>query len=187
MEVLPIWEVSTDEEGVLTVRGEALAQGYAVQEAGKWRWEPISAETGLLTRDRVSVWQEGTRRFLRFVGREADTVKILGELVALGPIQEQLDTLRLQLGLTGSDAVVCDVADARQESRLVLVVSQMRTSDAERLQQGLNETLRPFERIHETRVLSSFRAASWAKRLNRRTQGDALRPTSLWEQHHPAA
>jgi acyl-coenzyme A synthetase/AMP-(fatty) acid ligase len=77
-------------------------------------------------------------------------------LVALGPIQEQLDVLRLQLGLTGSDAAVCDVADARQESRLVLVVSQMRTSDAERLQQGLNETLRPFERIHETRVLSSI-------------------------------
>jgi O-succinylbenzoic acid--CoA ligase len=156
MEVLPIWEVSTDEEGVLSVRGEALAQGYAVQEAGKWRWEPIAPEAGLLTRDRVSVWQEGTRRFLRFVGREANTVKILGELVALGPIQEQLDTLRLQLGLTGSDAAVCDVADARQESRLVLVVSQMRTSDAERLQQGLNETLRPFERIHETRVLSSI-------------------------------
>ncbi|HRH96676.1 MAG TPA: AMP-binding protein, partial [Prosthecobacter sp.] len=91
MEVLPIWEVSTDEEGVLSVRGEALAQGYAVQEAGKWRWEPIAPEAGLRTRDRVSVWQEGTRRFLRFVGREANTVKILGELVALGPIQEQLD------------------------------------------------------------------------------------------------
>ncbi|HRH95929.1 MAG TPA: hypothetical protein PLB55_08350, partial [Prosthecobacter sp.] len=51
---------------------------------------------------------------------------------------------------------VLDVEDARQESRLVLVVSQMRTSVAERLQQGLNETLRPFERINETRVLPSI-------------------------------
>lgn len=156
MQVLPIWEVSTDEDGVLSVRGEALAQGYAVQEAGKWRWEPIAPKAGLRTRDRVSVWQEGARRFLRFAGREANTLKILGELVALGPIQEQLNVLRLQLGLTGGDAAVCDVADARQESRLVLVVSQMHTSDAERLQQGLNKTLRPFERIHETRVLSSI-------------------------------
>lgn len=147
LEVLPIWDLSTDDEGVLTVRGEALAKGYAVQENGKWRWEPISAETGLRTRDRVSLHHDGARRFLRFMGRESGTVKILGELVALGPIQEQLETVRLKLGLHQGDAVVCDVADARKESSLVLAVSQMSETDAERLQKGLNETLRPYERI----------------------------------------
>ncbi len=147
MEVLPIWDLSTDDDGVLTVRGEALAKGYAVQENDQCRWEPISAEAGLRTRDRVSLHQDGTRRFLRFMGRESGIVKILGELVALGPIQEQLEAVRLKLGLHQGDAVVCDVADARKESSLVLAVSQMSETDAERLQKGLNETLRPYERI----------------------------------------
>lgn len=156
MEVLPIWDLSTDDEGVLTVRGEALAKGYAMQENGKWCWEPISAEAGLRTRDRVSLHHDSAWRFLRFMGRESGTVKILGELVALGPIQEQLEAVRLKLGLHQGDAVVCDVADARKESSLVLVVSQVSETDAERLQKGLNETLRPYERIAMRRSVTSI-------------------------------
>lgn len=156
MDVLPIWDLSTDDDGVLTVRGEALAKGYALQENGKWRWEPISAETGLRTRDRVSLHHDGARCFLRFMGRESGIVKILGELVALGPIQEQLEAVRLKLGLHQGDAVVCDVADARKESTLVLAVSQMSETDAERLQKGLNETLRPYERIAMRRSVTSI-------------------------------
>jgi O-succinylbenzoic acid--CoA ligase len=156
MEVLPIWDLSTDDEGVLTVRGEALAKGYALQENGKWRWEPISAEAGLHTRDCVSLHHEGARRFLRFVGRESGIVKILGELVALGPIQERIEALRLHSGLTHGDAAVCDLADARAEARLVLAVSQINEEDCERLQNGLNETLRPFEQILDIRHLKAI-------------------------------
>ncbi|WP_461785730.1 AMP-binding protein [Prosthecobacter sp.] len=156
MEVLPIWDLSTDDAGVLTVRGDALAKGYAVQENGKWRWEPISVEAGLRTRDRVSLHHDGTQRFLRFVGRESGIVKILGELVALGPIQERIDSIRLKLLLHFGDAAVCDVSDVRKESRLVLVVSQMSEMDAVRLQKGLNETLRPFERVEVIRTLNSI-------------------------------
>lgn len=151
LEVLPIWTVQTDAEGVLTVRGEALAKGYAVFDGGTWRWDAIGAKTGLRTRDRVSVWQEGRQQFLRFVGREANTIKILGELVSLGPIQQRLEALRMELGLHSGDAVICDVPDARKEARLVLVVSQIDASDAVRLQKGLNATLRPFEIVDEIR------------------------------------
>lgn len=151
MEVLPIWNVSTDEDEVLTVRGEALAKGYAVLEDGKWRWEEISAEEGLRTRDRVKISKEGARQFLRFVGREANTTKILGELVTLGPIQERIDTLRMKLGIHAGEAVICDVPDARKEATLVLVVSGMSDANAERLRKGLNETLRPFECVEEVR------------------------------------
>ena len=153
MDMLPIWDLKTDDAGVLTVRGDALAKGYAMQENGKWRWEPISVEGGLRTRDRVSLHQDGTRRFLRFVSRESGIVKILGELVALGPIQERIDAVRLKLVLNCGDAAVCDVSDERKESRLVLVVSQMSDTDAVRLQKGLNETLRPFERVELIRTL----------------------------------
>ncbi|HBJ84355.1 MAG TPA: hypothetical protein DDZ88_10900 [Verrucomicrobiales bacterium] len=156
LEVLPIWDLSTDDEGILIVRGQALAKGYALQDDGKWRWEPISAETGLRTRDRVSLHHDGARRFLRFMGRESGIVKILGELVALGPIQERIEALRLESGLIHGDAAVCDLADERAEARLLLAVSQLSEEDSERLQNGLNKTLRPFERIHEIRHLKAI-------------------------------
>ena len=156
MEVLPIWEVSADAEGVLSIRGEALAQGYAICTAGAWRWEAISADTGLRTRDRVEVLAVEGRGCLRFVGRQSGSVKILGELVALEPIQDQIESLKLSLGLHAADAAVCDVADLRKESSLVLVVSGMNAADAARLQKSLNETLRPFEHIHETRILDAI-------------------------------
>ncbi|MBE2282496.1 MAG: AMP-binding protein [Prosthecobacter sp.] len=151
LEVLPIWTLRTDAEGTLTVRGEALAKGYAIHEGETWRWEPIPPATGLRTRDRVSVWHEGGQPFLRFVGREANTIKILGELVSLGPIQERLEALRLELDLPSGEAVICDVPDARKEARLVLVVSAMDDAEAGRLQKGLNATLRPFETVDEIR------------------------------------
>ncbi len=172
MEVLPIWDVSTDDDGTLTVRGTALASGYARREAGKWLWEPILPEIGLRTRDRVRLWHEGTRRFLSFVGRESGMVKILGELVALGPIQERIDALRLEMGLRDGEAVICDVPDERSEARLVLVVSGMRADEANRLLIRLNEALRPLERVSELREVSRVPRGELGKvRLEELRQG----------------
>lgn len=153
MEVLPIWNAGTDAEGVLTVRGMALAKGYATQREGKWSWEPISAADGLRTRDQVTLQHEGGRQVLRFVGRETGIVKILGELVALRPIQEQIDALRLKFAFSAGDAAVCELPDERKESRLVMAVSGMSLAQAEALQKGLNESLRPLERIEELRLV----------------------------------
>lgn len=152
LEVLPIWQVSTDAGGVLSVNGPALAQGYAICEEGRWRWEPMPS-AGLRTRDRVEITEADGRRWLRFIGREAGTVKILGELVALGPIQDRIEALKLKLGFAAADAAVCDVADARKESRLVLAVCGMTESEAAQMQNGLNESLRPFEKIQDVRML----------------------------------
>lgn len=156
MEVLPIWHVSTNADGVLSVNGPALAKGYAICEAGTWRWQAIPAE-GLRTRDRVEVIQNDTgRRCIRFLGRESGIVKILGELVALEPIQDRIESLKLQLGLRDADAAICDVADSRKESRLVLAVCRMTVADSAKLQKGLNEMLRPLEHIQDVRVIDAI-------------------------------
>lgn len=164
LEVLPIWKVRTDEESVLTVSGPALAEGYAICEEGCWRWEPIPVN-GLRTRDRVEIIEADGKRRLRFLGREAGTVKILGELVALGPIQDRIEALRLKLGSRAGDAAVCDVSDARKESRLVLAVSGMTEGEAEQMQKGLNETLRPFEQIQDVRRLQAIPRSDLGKVL----------------------
>lgn len=155
MEVLPLWQVSTDSEDVLTIRGGALAQGYAIQESEGWRWEAIPAGLGLRTRDCVELWHEAGRQYLRFKSRVAGTVKILGELVTLGPIQERLDMLRLEMGLLTAEAVVCDLPDRRTEARLILAVSGMSERESSGLQERLNEGLKPFERATEVKQLGT--------------------------------
>jgi O-succinylbenzoic acid--CoA ligase len=147
MEVLPIWEPSTDAEGVLTIRGAALAKGYAIQEGAGWRWEAIDQIQGLRTRDRVSLSREGEKCFLCFTGRESGIIKILGELVALGPIQSRLEALRLELNRRDVDAAISDLPDERAGARLVLAVSGMGQETANALRDALNRDLRPFEQV----------------------------------------
>ncbi len=122
LEVLPHWQVSTDDNEALRLRGSALARGYARRSAeGAWTWEDIPQGTGLLTRDRVRLWMHGTRQYLQFTGRDFGYVKILGELVHLAPLQEQVDNLARELGWS-SLPVLMPLPDARAETRLVLVV-----------------------------------------------------------------
>ena len=93
------------------------------------------------TRDRVQLWQEGSRKFLRFLGRDSQMLKILGELVALPPLQARLDALAL--GRAGR-CVLMPVQDARRGSSLVLVSTDAR---AAALVEEFNASVQPFERI----------------------------------------
>lgn len=151
LEVLDLWDLQTDSDGILTIRGPALAKGYiSHDEFGNWSWQPISAIEGLRTRDRVSLNELGGKLVLRFTGREAGTIKILGEFVSLTQIQERLESLRLALGMSHGDTAVCDVPDSRAGARLVLAFSNLPPADADRLMSALNEELRAFEKIHQT-------------------------------------
>jgi O-succinylbenzoic acid--CoA ligase len=157
LEVLSLWDLQTDGDGILTIRGPALAKGYvSAIEPGTWSWKAISADEGLRTRDRVSLSEVGGKRVLRFTGREAGTIKILGEFVSLSRIQECLESLRLALGMTSGDAAVCDVPDERAGARLVLAFSAFSPSDAERLMKALNDDLRAFEQIETIREVPAI-------------------------------
>ncbi len=121
LDVLPIWSTQVDEAGVLRLSGAALAEGYLlVREEAVAQWVAIDKRTGLLTRDRVELIEEGGRRLLRFLGRESSFVKILGELVNIeyweGVAREVASGLDLR-----SDIALVAVKDARAESRLVLL------------------------------------------------------------------
>jgi O-succinylbenzoic acid--CoA ligase len=135
LEVLRNWRLQTDAEGTLTVGGLALASGFV--EAGEWK--PIGRP--LVTRDRVHLWQEGSRQFLRFLGRDSQMLKILGELVALPPLQAKLDALAL--GRAGR-CVLVPVDDARRGTALVLVSTDLIAAP---LVEQFNAEVQPFERI----------------------------------------
>ncbi|QIF03667.1 AMP-binding protein [Roseimicrobium sp. ORNL1] len=135
LEVLPCWNVDTTPEGALMVRGMALASGYAIRNAdATWHWQAIDADAGFTARDRVQVWWHGTRRFLRFVGRESSFVKVLGELVSLPALQRRLERVLIGEGIDLRAALIWPVPDTRKDTRLLLVGEGQDKHDAARLE-----------------------------------------------------
>lgn len=150
LEVLPHWQLRTDATQRLLLSGPALAKGYALRDAtGHWTWQPIPS-TGLLTRDRVSLWDHGTQRCLSFLGRESGYVKILGELVHLAPLQAQLETLSLRLNCR-KRATLIPLADPRRGCSLVLLAED--AAEAERLKAAHNDASPPLLHVEQILLL----------------------------------
>lgn len=147
LEVLPHWQLRVDESETLYLKGESLAAGYAMRDHyGSWTWAAIP-ESGLKTRDRVRLWMHGTRQYLQFTGRASGYVKILGELVHLAPLQEQVETLARQLGWAQLP-VLMPRPDPRAEIRLVLVTENPE-ADAIKLKALFHAASPPWLRIVE--------------------------------------
>jgi O-succinylbenzoic acid--CoA ligase len=153
--VLPLWDLVLDVEDTLTVRGSALAKGYALKQNGTWQWQPLDAAAGLRTRDRAQIWLHGSRRFLRFVGREASFVKVLGELVNVAALQSRLENLALELGLPSNQVVIWPMPDDRRETKLILI-GEMSEFSIESLRLAFNEKSLGPERLHESRVVEKI-------------------------------
>ena len=155
LEVLPLWDLMLDEEDTLTVRGPALAKGYAIKQSGAWQWQSLDALAGLRTRDRAQIWSHGSRRFLRFVGREASFVKVLGELVNVAALQSRLENLALELGLPSNQVVIWPMPDDRRETKLILIGKGSEFS-MESLRLAFNEKSLGPERLYESHVVEKI-------------------------------
>ncbi len=127
LEVLPHWEVRVRQEpgarpagageGVLELRGPALAGGRYVWCQDRWVWQALADREGWWrTADRVML----SGRRLRFAGRVDRVVKILGELVNLETVEQGL----AEAGLAPGRFAVVAVPELRQGMRLVLVVEE---------------------------------------------------------------
>lgn len=122
LQVLPHWQASTEAEGRLRLRGPALAEGYVIaSDEGRWQWQPIDPQAGLLTRDRVRLETRAGHTWLHVEGRASGWVKILGELVHLAPLQARLDALALEAGWPSPPVLIAQ-PDPRAETALVLVL-----------------------------------------------------------------
>jgi O-succinylbenzoic acid--CoA ligase len=152
LEVLGSWDLQTDEQGTLSVRGPALATGYLVKRDGAWSWERISAKRGLISRDRVQLWEHGTRKFLKFLGRESSFVKVLGELVNVAVLQQRLEELMAGEEAALGTAVIFPLADERKETRLLLA-GTLSSDQLEMLRARFNENSPGHERIDESREI----------------------------------
>jgi acyl-coenzyme A synthetase/AMP-(fatty) acid ligase len=82
------------------------------------------------------------------VGRESQALKILGELVYLGPLQARLDALVMST----AQSVIVPMPDERKGTTLVLATT---ADDGDALMKQFNSLVAPYERIDRAaRVLS---------------------------------
>jgi o-succinylbenzoate---CoA ligase len=156
--VLPYWKLSTDETNTLTIRGSALAKGYAVHDPNRaWHWQPIDPDIGLRTRDRVSLTTRDSQQILQFLGRESDSLKICGELVSREALQSRLDALALSQNFP-SPVLLIPLPDPRRETSLTLVTESDPSTSAQQitLLEAYNATAQPHERAFDIRTLPAL-------------------------------
>jgi acyl-CoA synthetase (AMP-forming)/AMP-acid ligase II len=138
--VLDGWELKTDGEKRLAIRGESLFAGYAIKETGGWRFdEARDGEGWFITGDRCGL----EKRILQFLGRVDDLVKVSGELVSISRLNSLAGRIAHDHGM---DVAVVAVPDERRENLLVLVVEASRSGGHEMLS-WINAELDPIERI----------------------------------------
>jgi O-succinylbenzoic acid--CoA ligase len=147
LELLPHWQVKVEAEERLILTGPALATGCAWQkQTGTWRWQALGES--YLTRDRVSLWQHGRRQFLRFLGREAEMLKILGELVSLQALQTVLSSI------TPHATIVTQPHPRRGHA--LLLVHELSAPEAEQVRQQYDAQVRSFERIQAMQAVAQL-------------------------------
>lgn len=174
LEVLAGLNLRCDSDGRLIVRGDAVASGYAIREENGWRWEPVDHEAGLRTRDRVELSMHGVRRFLRFIGRDAEFVKVLGELVNVAALQRRLDETAVAAGLPPGDAVIWPVPDERMETQLVLV-GAFPLARLEELRGRFNASAQGIERLAGARPVARLPRTALGK-IDRAAMSEAVGP-----------
>lgn len=137
LDLLPIWQVRSEDDGRLLLRGEALFSGYAERSKEGWAFDPArDAEGWFRSGDRVAL-RDGR---LRFLSRCDDAVKVGGELVSLSGLETRITAL----GWTG-----CVVArpDPRRGNELVLVLQgETHRGDEAVVLETFNAGLSPVER-----------------------------------------
>ena len=94
--ILPICETAIDNQtGRLKIRGEALFTGYLTRsdQTGDWTFDSARDIEGWFTTGDCAELAAGK---LKFTGRADDLVKVLGELVSVRKLEQQLSNLGLK-------------------------------------------------------------------------------------------
>ncbi len=142
------WQVRTDREGLLEVKGDCLLEGYLLEGAdGDDRWQFVDPKVGgwFTTSDRVDVLELDGRTGIKFIGRSDQRVKILGELVDVTSLESRLSLL------IRDEVYLVPLLDDRRGVKLYPVVDKMENSDLIR-----DLSWSGLEQLEESIVVSHF-------------------------------
>jgi O-succinylbenzoic acid--CoA ligase len=140
LRVLPHLALRAGADGRIEIRGASLLTGYATDQGlddpkrdGWWR----TGDLGLVREGTVTV-----------AGRAGEVVKVLGESVAVGPLQLTLEIAMLDLTFAG-DAALYALPDERAGWRLGLAYAGADPAAAAALGAAFNDRVAPYERVSD--------------------------------------
>lgn len=140
--LLPHWEVKVNpDSGRIQLRGDALFAGYAVQQGAEWLFRRGRNADGWFEGSDQIELKDGSLRFLR---RDDDLVKVLGELVSLSGVEGRL-------AKAGYEAVVFRKPHPRRENAFVAVLEGAGFSLGE-----VNRCLGPLEVLESVVSIDEF-------------------------------
>lgn len=105
LRLLPIWQARLNAEGQLMLRGEAMMSGYVRCDRDSLVYDPLPRDGWFVTGDVVEI----ERGVIRVIGRADRCVKVLGELVSLDEVADQVQACCAPCG----EVVVMARADER--------------------------------------------------------------------------
>jgi O-succinylbenzoic acid--CoA ligase len=149
--LLPLWHAKTDDFGILRIAGPALFSGTLLMEDETWIFKPRVGDWHQ-TQDRVEL----AEHHLTPLGRADTQIKVLGELVDLEMIEQELSALSGGTLVPGSFVIIA-VPDARAEHGLVPVFDE--TTDHAIIETVLTayaENAAGFRRLREAVLLTDF-------------------------------
>ncbi|CAN5529703.1 hypothetical protein BH10BDE1_BH10BDE1_17450 [soil metagenome] len=160
LELLDHVETRIGENEKLWIRSKSLLSARIVfdRELKAKLEHPVDREGWFETADRAEVnrigFSDGGRDVLKILGREGETVKVMGELVDLVRVRSSIETLALEkpeFARFAQRTWVVAVPEARRENELVLIFEVGASSEADHreslksLLMELRSVLAPFE------------------------------------------
>jgi O-succinylbenzoic acid--CoA ligase len=160
LKVLPHLKVKVNEENRICIQGDSLLTGYAVFNAQRPEFIDPKMDGWFLTEDVGQITKSGE---LEISGRLKDFVKIGGESVHLGRLENVLEEVKRVLKLT-IDCALIAVPDARL-GHVIHFVSVESNLDLQRLLDRYHEQVLPFERVRKVHVLKEIPRSPLGKLL----------------------
>ncbi|MBK1829159.1 AMP-binding protein [Verrucomicrobiaceae bacterium R5-34] len=128
LQILPHWQVGTDEHQLLKFQGEALFSAYVGCDQGRCFIDDPKQDGWFISSDRGEV----ASGILTVMGRADRCVKVLGELVDLSEVESTLKRVADEAGLSQRELIVTAVQppkageyrDQRRGTLLVLCTDQ---------------------------------------------------------------
>jgi O-succinylbenzoic acid--CoA ligase len=152
MKPLVVWDIKSNDDDEILVRGDALFDGYLEHNEKNWHFiEPFSDDGWFLTKD-VGQINDDT---ITITGRKDEQIKVLGEKINLKQLRSSVSSLY------GQSITLLSVPDSRKGNKIVMVAEQ--SSDHETVFNEYNSKATSIERADELFVIGSIPRTSLGK------------------------
>jgi O-succinylbenzoic acid--CoA ligase len=152
LNVIDGWQVRLSKKGVLEVKGDCLFKGYLMGSAEEFEFIDPKIDGWFTTSDSADLLEIGGKVGIKFLGRSDQQVKVMGELVDLSSLENNLAEMIHQ------EVYLIPLSDGRRGVRLYPVVDQISTIDLIR-----NLRWSGLHRLEEPVVVSNFPRTSMGK------------------------